>query len=109
MSKITNIKWVREILQENIDFNGVRTEVDVAIEEMAELTKELCKHRRGSLNILNIAEEIADVQIMLEQLTMIFGCGEIVAEQLDAKIARIARNLRKAEGSEACERQSQTK
>lgn len=109
MSKITNIKWVREILQKNIDRNGVRTEVDVAIEEMAELTKELCKHRRGSQNILNIAEEIADVAIMLEQLTMIFGCSVSVAEQLEAKISRISRNLRKAERSEARDGQAKTK
>lgn len=109
MSKITNIKWVREILQENIDRNGARTEVDVAIEEMAELTKELCKQRRGSQNILNIAEEIADVTIMLEQLTMIFGCGVTVAEQLDAKISRISRNLRKAERNEVHEAKTKAK
>jgi len=34
-------------------------------EEMAELTKEISKHMRGKQNQTEIAEEIADVQIML--------------------------------------------
>ena len=34
----------------------------VAIEEMSELTKELCKNGRGQENTNHIAEEIADVE-----------------------------------------------
>ena len=89
----TKTRRVQEILQKNIDLNGARMEVDVAIEEMSELTKELCKHRRGEKNILHIAEEIADVEIMLEQLKMIFKCRDIVAEQMDVKIERIRDGL----------------
>lgn len=84
---------VQDILRKNIDLNGASTEVDVAIEEMSELTKELCKHRRGQRNILHIAEEIADVEIMLEQLKMIFKCSDLVAEQEDIKIQRIQDGL----------------
>ena len=40
----------------------------MAFEEMAELQKELCKHARGKHNRSAVAEEIADVQIMLEQM-----------------------------------------
>lgn len=84
---------VQDILRKNIDLNGVSTEVDVAIEEMSELTKELVKHRRGQRNILHIAEEIADVEIMLEQLKMIFKCSDLVAEQEGIKIQRIQDGL----------------
>lgn len=84
---------VQDILWKNIDLNGASTEVDVAIEEMSELTKELCKHRRGQRNILHIAEEIADVEIMLEQLKMIFKCSDLVAEQEGIKIQRIQDGL----------------
>ena len=46
----------------------------VAIEEMSELQKELCKMlRKGDLsNLEQIKEEIVDVGIMLEQLICIF-------------------------------------
>ena len=89
-------KQVQDIMQKNIDLNGAGAEVDVAIEEMSELTKELIKHRRGQRNILAIAEEIADVEIMLEQLKIIFKCHGHVAEQMDFKIGRISDGLRNA-------------
>ena len=89
-------KPVQEILQKNIALHGLAMEVDVAIEEMSELTKELIKHRRGQKNILHIAEEIAHVEIMMEQLKMIFGCHDLVAEQVDITIERIRDGLCKA-------------
>lgn len=49
----------------------------VAIEELSELAKALCKYLRGNndqpMNIDSIIEEIADVEIMLEQVKMYFG------------------------------------
>ena len=36
----------------------------VAIEEMSELQKELCKALRGNHNLSEIVEEVADVEIM---------------------------------------------
>lgn len=89
-------KPVQEILQKNIALHGPAMEVDVAIEEMSELTKELIKHRRGQKNILHIAEEIAHVEIMMEQLKMIFGCHDLVAEQVDMTMERIREGLCKA-------------
>jgi hypothetical protein len=84
---------VQDILRKNIDLNGASTEVDVAIEEMSELTKELVKHRRGQRNILHIAEEIAHVEIMLEQLKVVFNCHNLVAEQWCQAMDRIADGL----------------
>ena len=40
----------------------------VAVEELSELQKELCKFFRGKLKVENIKEEIADVIIMLYQV-----------------------------------------
>ena len=48
-------------------------QVVVAIEELSELQKELCKYLRGKLDGCNLVEEIADVQIMLEQMIILFG------------------------------------
>lgn len=49
-------------------------QIIVAIEELSELQKELCKMlRKGNVdNIENIKEEIADVSIMLDQLVYYF-------------------------------------
>lgn len=61
----------------------------VAIEELSELQKELCKTLRGNINKENIIEELADVYIMLDQIKIYFSitCNE-VKEIIDKKIER---------------------
>ena len=89
------------ILHEAIHKYGVDSQVDMAIEEMSELTKALLKHRRAISNpnpdilefnsiISNIHEEMADVQIMLDQLYIIFGTP---IKQRFQKIARLKERL----------------
>jgi NTP pyrophosphatase (non-canonical NTP hydrolase) len=68
---------------------GIRHQTMVAIEEMSELTKELCKNFRGRKNKDAIAEEIADVIIMLEQLRLMYGVNDDVNKHMDAKILRL--------------------
>lgn len=50
---------------------GIEAQLDMVIEKMSELTKEICKIKRGKGKYMNIVEEIADVEIMLDQLKMI--------------------------------------
>ena len=64
----------------------------IAIEEMSELTKALCKDTRypNTPAVLdNVAEEIADVRIMLDQLEYIFDCSAKVEEYRKKKIYRL--------------------
>jgi len=85
-----------EILQEAIKKYGVNNQCDVCIEEMSELTKELLKLRRESTQAgfqkrrENIKEEIADVQIMLDQMRIIFGD---TSEQEEFKVNRLRERL----------------
>lgn len=69
----------------------------IAIEEMSELTKEICKFYRGGYNFDALAEEIADVTIMLEQLRIIFNINEEVCEQMDRKVIRLEERVNKNE------------
>lgn len=66
----------------------------MVMEEMSELQKELCKHARGADNRENIAEEIADVLIMLDQMMLLYSCKESVERYRDEKIKRLAERLR---------------
>lgn len=85
-----------EILQEAIKKYGINNQCNMCIEEMAELTKELLKLRRESTQAgyksrqKNIKEEIADVQIMLDQMKMIFGD---TAEQEELKVNRLKERM----------------
>ena len=68
---------------------GITNQSVVAIEELSECQKEICKHLRGIGDMEHMAEEIADSIIMLEQLQMIFGIGNLVSRYLYEKIKRI--------------------
>lgn len=60
-----------------------------AVEELSELAKELCKDILSIGNNDNISEEMADVQIMLDQLLMIYGNEQEVKSQRGYKINRL--------------------
>jgi len=72
---------------------GKQSQLIMAMEEMAELTKELSKNIRGSHNTDAISEEIADVEIMLEQLKIIYSNRAAVDCVKCAKLDRLAVRL----------------
>ena len=75
---------------------GKSSQMQVAIEEMSELTKELCKNGRGQENATHIAEEIADVEIMLQQMVMLFDCAGQVETFRRYKLERLAERIKEA-------------
>ena len=73
---------------------GEKNQYIVAIEELSECQKEICKALRGQLNEDHLAEEVADATIMLEQIRMLFGINDLVDRKMDEKITRLDRKLR---------------
>lgn len=68
----------------------------MVIEEMSELTKEICKNERGEDNRNKIVEEIVDVYITLEQLEIMFNISSAEKEAVrDFKLDRLRRKLNK--------------
>jgi len=84
------------IYQAALDTWGAESQTVVVFEEMSELQKALCKNYRGADNRDNIAEEIADVQIMLEQMILLHNCGPQVQKWRKMKLDRLADRLREA-------------
>jgi len=77
------MEWSRNILLRSTFVFGNESQVDKSIEEMSELIKALLKHRhdriwqdsKGQAEYRkSIIEEISDVQIMIDQLKIIFDC-----------------------------------
>lgn len=69
-------------------------QVVVAIEELSELQKELCKALRDKPNKDNIIEEMADCIIMLNQMQLYFNISdEELHEQIVYKIKRTKNRL----------------
>ena len=73
--------------------DGQYTFMDTESFEQSELTKEIVKHRRGEDNRRQVAEEIADVGIMLEQLELMFNCMELTQDIREEKLARLKKRL----------------
>lgn len=80
----------RDIYTAAVKKFGKEHQLVLCMEEMAELTKELSKNMQGSKNITNISEEMADVEIMLEQLRVIFGNRSEVDTIKAEKLLRLA-------------------
>lgn len=79
----------KQIYQAACEKYGIDSQIVIAIEEMSELTKEICKISRGQGNIESLAEEIADVTIMMEQLRVIYDINDLTCDYMDAKIRRL--------------------
>lgn len=84
-----------EVLQRALDTYGSTLQIAMVFEEMSELQKELCKYLRGKYSPANIAEEIADVEIMLEQMKMLFCCTDDVRNERRRKVERLKDRLDK--------------
>lgn len=82
-----------ELCQTIANFYGHESQTMIAIEEMSELIKELCKEQRGFDRSKNIIEEIADVSIMIEQLISLYDCKSEVSKMIDYKLERQLRRI----------------
>ena len=88
MNKI-NYEDRKKVYQAALNKWGADLQTMMAVEEMSELTKEICKIKRGKIDLDALADEIADVTIMLEQLREIYGLNDAVCNHMDAKILRL--------------------
>lgn len=85
----------REVYLAAIDHYGTENQIRKAIEEMAELTKEICKlYPGGGTTRDRMVDEIADVTIMMEQLRILFNVNSDVQERIDFKVSRLADRIR---------------
>lgn len=90
----------KETMHKAINTYGVENQIIKTVEELSELSQALCKflskpYTESDRTILdNIYEEIADVEIMLEQCKMIFYESEDkINDYKKEKIKRLERRL----------------
>jgi hypothetical protein len=69
----------------------------MCIEEMSELIKELLKFKRGKNNIEHICEEIADTEITIGQMKLIFDKDKILVDKYtQEKLIRLENRINKS-------------
>lgn len=91
---------MKQLLERVITANGMNKQLDVAIEELSELIQAICKiKRRDSLSNEsfavkgNLAEEMADVEIILAELKLLFDNEDDVKEWKNYKLDRLEKRL----------------
>lgn len=83
-----------DVIRKAIDTYGNDAQLWMVIEEMSELSKEICKFKRGKDNFLEIADEMADVYIMLEQLKRLCAVPQdLIQQRIDFKFDRLRKRL----------------
>lgn len=76
---------------------GFNSQIDLCIEEMAELTIALSKSKRRKRSedwLASVYEEIADVTIMLEQMVNIFDGEVVIPQVIERKMERLLERLK---------------
>lgn len=89
----------KKILLEAIELWGEDFQLDMMIEEMAELTKAIMKLKRaggGSELRVKVSEEIADVKIMIEQMEQMFS-EKNIDSFYNEKLRRLKRRIKRSQ------------
>jgi len=81
---------------------GKTLQIAVCCEECSELIKELIKDVRGKSTKTQILTELADVQIMIEQMMLIYEISQKdLEEEMNFKIVRLNDRLNEGETNES--------
>lgn len=80
---------IDEVYRKALLIYGIEKQRIKAIEELSELQKELCKSALGADNRTAIADEIADVCIMVDQMIYAYGLDDEVRRHIKYKTDRL--------------------
>lgn len=86
----------REIYAKTIDKWGEKAQYDQAIEECAELIATLQHYARGKVSRDAVIHELADVFLMVGQLTYMLGEDKLLAA-VEAKVGKLHHLLEEGE------------
>lgn len=85
-----------QLYKKAFDKYGSISQYTVAIEEMAELTKEIVKYVfKDGGNLNELLEEIADVEIMVEQLKLLTNSTHLIGAMKKIKLERLEVKIKK--------------
>lgn len=92
--------YVRKMCERAIGHYGVLSQMVIAIEEMSEVQKELCKQLRGAKDLGGLIEEIADAAIMLYQMAYGHDIIPAVLDMMYRKALRLCLRMKEDEDNE---------
>lgn len=88
----------KAILRKALDTYGEAWQIKKLFEEIGEMQEALCKCTDGRDTVEHLAEEIADVRIMLTQMCILHDCENLADEIMIEKLLRLDNRVEKARG-----------
>lgn len=85
--------WKQNLLKAAVDKWGSSPQIDMLVEECGELIVDLQHYKRGRVAWDKIAEELADVRIMMGQIELIANIGALVDAKENGKLKRLEQRL----------------
>lgn len=83
-----------DLYKQAIEKWGEMAQINMVFEECGELLTALAQYLRGRVSNPEVVTEIADVQIMMEQMSVLFGQQEVAIEK-ERKLERLKERLEK--------------
>jgi len=93
--KIPRMMWRMNLLKRVVEVYGQDAQLNQLIEELAELIVAIQHLRRDRIGWDKVAEECADVRIMISQIGTIANMGDAMAIHETAKLERLEARLNK--------------
>ncbi len=83
-----------KLYNEAVKLWGINAQLDMSIEECSELIQAIQKYKRNG-SLLNVYEEVADVELMCEQIRQMFRCDAPIERVKTIKLARLQELIKK--------------
>lgn len=85
---------LKAIYNKALNTYGINAQLSIIIEECGELITEITRIKRGRTTKEKIITELADVQIMIEQIAFYYGLDNFLKEK-NRKLRRLVERLNK--------------
>jgi len=96
MNRVTSDEEFEEICRAAVELWGWEAQLDMVVEECAELIKAVQKRKRGKAEPAEVIEEGVDVEIMLGQLKYIYHPNPLWPEIREKKLERLRESISEA-------------
>jgi NTP pyrophosphatase (non-canonical NTP hydrolase) len=91
---------VKTVLHEALEVFGAEAQTKKLFEEVGEMLEAVCKCSDGRDTVQHLAEEIADVRIMLDQMCILHNCEGLAKAFRTEKLVRLYERLKEARGEQ---------
>ena len=89
----------KRILKRAVDSFGLENQINMLVEECSELIDAISKHKRNRVGMESVIEEMADVEIMIDQIKIYCKLIKETSNMREEKLERLLKKIEKGDGN----------